>query len=423
MYYSDSDSDSDSSDGFLDSTTSLVGGTKFAVAFRNQYGTCVLDAILNSLRNSDYYEQKFINELDKNITLKRVKDAFSDVSIRDSTVMSKLITTFDNSDMRNGYIRTLYKQLIGICLKFADNMTPDDSVYIRAYIMCLENQIKLMKRHPKTRKDDSGITSYSKYLKYMDDFFTTYMIKVSSDFQKKNDSDYTGCYAPNLLTNIDGISISTTGLFENIQINLNAFVKPIGKDCNDVYVMILNESYGRTTEITPEMFDNINKLYYALTRNYDGYVCTDSILYKFVYGENGSSHVVFYNMFMNQTQDNHNLKSDVNIMDFKIPDYIRNASSYVEEDDVNPISMQELGRHTSNFVFYIPTLLHFQKIDDDRYGVGNTLQETRFNPHKIKTQHVVAARINKTFKYIDIDKQTWNLHKDHIRSKLMSIKP
>ena len=295
------DSESDDDDFEMDIPSEeieqiLSGGFQTPKGIANVYGTCFIDSVINSILNSSALVALYNSYLGSSITLEKVNDAFTQGMI-DKEILSSLITkncVFD-------YFNATYMLLLSIITKYHKNLTDEVMLYIRLYIMYLENYEEFTKKCKKCKQISDLEPTFKDCLVIHDFNFVQYFLYCTKHV---TNSKCTGVNKDLLLYHfgIEMYNFSTNTKY--IQHKLDA------SNEIDIYARCL---YRITNA------ESKRKIIYdaILTKESDKYVLSDIVLDQYNESSVTPIHAMYYDII------NHKLQNGMEVADAQIPDLIK----------------------------------------------------------------------------------------------------
>ena len=345
----------------------MKGGIQGTIQIPNSENTCMLDAYINSIINSHSL----------------CKYLYSDSQTIELDKMNLLYSKFhDNTEeYKSSYIFLKYLLSLYVKAYFTISNYPKRSSYldfIRLYMEYIHN----------AEDFEVCLDSYlptGKSIQFMSKYFD---MRVLLYRDKMEDGD---------IDSASGESASIIGqIFEECPLVMyksdGIFPTSIPSQISDIYVFYPYSSImSDANKINKEMMNHFNTIYdHALTRNGE-FVCTDLILDQFEINEPTSEHSAYYNMLENNIQ-NESIISHLPFDELYF-DTEKCSDIYTLIDEGLKRSIPAIHRKTINYGFYyprqslgfyIPTVLHFQRIPNITNPKEYTLETLLYRLRSLK---------------------------------------
>ena len=296
----------------------LIGSHRFPISLKNIYRTCFIDSVLNSIANCETLTKHFKDIL-PSITTKQIEQAFSIKSMKNKNILSSLIS--NNYNATNNLSR-LYEILVALFIRSIDNSKDHILLYIRIYIMYLENMDGFNNGNKSKTKQLQRNMKFYDYVCNTDYNFISYF-NYCYEIQKDNYNNisYTGVLNNNLIR----------------KLNLNYFIRKC--DISEIqYVLNNNTTHDVFVEIIYDstLFDlnYIEGMFRTCIKRYNGnYLCTDIIFDKYEQESYTPYHSVYYNI---------------------------NQSKLLDDGELIETDINRLSKPLDDGDYYVPCILHFQ---------------------------------------------------------------
>lgn len=314
---------SDSSIYFLDLDSQMTGGLRAPSEIINWYRTCFIDSVLNAIANSDTLVERFKNILPES--------KFSDDDIINAFLegMPKkyVLASLIDKDMHvpNNKLK-LYEILGAIFIRGIDSYPKDVLLYVTLYIMYLENSTQFNKRASNVVKEMDPRENFYTYVCNTDHNFVIYF-RYCDKMIKRNDMDpqYTGVHNNMLITKL-GLNHKTSICdYSEIQGILDKCIN------SDVFIEFIYVPTMYNETVIQAMFD------ICLSKYAGGYCCTDIIFDEYENDDDIAYHSIYYNV---------------------------NESLLHNNSVISKIDITSLSKQLHNGKYYVPRILHYQRIID-----------------------------------------------------------
>lgn len=309
------------SDSFIDFNTEFIpldGAHRYPITIHNMYGTCFIDALLNSIANSEALVKQFKSVLpDSKVSDDQILYAFND-GMKTKRIVSSLINkkyTTDNT------LRTLYDVLICAFIRGIDTYNDATMVYISLYMMYLANMFKFGKMYPSKTKSISVNDSLYDLVCKTDYNFIAYFNYCQKLMDLGKDNDMAGVGDENLTKCILSSNYATCQCNKSkIQKELNSH------DESDIFISVLYNIVDDRKRLD-DMFDACIKRYNSK------YLCTDIVFDLYKQDEYYPYHSVFFNV---------------------------NQGKLHDDGKITEASINVLAKVNNDGEYYVPSILHFQ---------------------------------------------------------------
>ena len=380
----------------------LSGGVMETLRMKNTAGTCMIDAVLNMVMNSNSSLKSLLRAYNFSQENESVKDFYDrlDKKSRNSANFGIFYELAKNNENKFEDLKIYYSYLVmayaAIFTYINQHKAPTDEILniLKYHILYLENfkkfnaedgrayEVKLTKADSIANNAirlDIGFLMYFKWIYAQEKRQQTLLIdKYIGATDKLLHHVYD-------VKHISGIYISYD--YKLYKPAIQSVLKNAKRNkFNELYVIVSDNIIVDGKLIDEIDMDRFNHLYKAILEDYSstGFICTDLTLFQYNVGFKCSTHAAYYNLLDESIQNGMRI-SYLPLSKLVFPRSCKDTKEYVRFISRNNYINIGFFDTDDMLGYYIPNILHFQKIDGKHYS-------TDFN--KFSSKEGISHRYN-----------------------------